>query len=120
MGTHMKTTIEISPPLLNQARKLAARQGTTLRALVEEGLRKVVAENRRPEGFQDRGRPTRGQSLVAPGVVPDLLFRGPILGLRHPRLPRFDALVFNIPKGVGQIVEFVGARHELHGQRRML
>ena len=63
MGTHMKTTIEISPPLLNQARKLATRQGTTLRALVEEGLRKVVAENRRPEGFSLRRASFKGKGL---------------------------------------------------------
>lgn len=63
MGTHMKTTIEISEPLLNQARKLATRQGTTLRALVEEGLRKVVAENRRQEGFSLRRVSFKGQGL---------------------------------------------------------
>ena len=63
MGTHMKTTIEISVPLLNQARKLATRQGTTLRALVEEGLRKVVAENRRPDGFRLRSASFKGEGL---------------------------------------------------------
>ena len=31
----MKTTIDIADPVLNQAKKLAAREGTTLRALVE-------------------------------------------------------------------------------------
>ena len=40
----MKTTLDISDPLLDQARKIAARDGETLRALVEQGLRKVVAE----------------------------------------------------------------------------
>jgi len=59
----MKTTIEISEPLLNQARRLATRQGTTLRALVEEGLRKVVAEKRRPEGFHLRRASFRGEGL---------------------------------------------------------
>ena len=63
MGTHMKTTIEISVPLLNQARKLATRQGPTLRALVEEGLRKVVAEHRRPEGFRLRRASFKGRGL---------------------------------------------------------
>ena len=35
----MKTTIEISDELMERSRRLAARQGTTLRALVENGLR---------------------------------------------------------------------------------
>jgi predicted nucleic acid-binding protein len=63
----MKTTIEISVPLLNQARKLATRQGTTLRALVEEGLRKVVAENRRPDGFRLRQASFKGKGLQPTG-----------------------------------------------------
>ncbi|MBI4728696.1 MAG: DUF2191 domain-containing protein [Acidobacteria bacterium] len=42
----MKTTVEISAPLLEAAKELAARAGTTLRALVETGLRRVLAEHR--------------------------------------------------------------------------
>ena len=40
----MKTTLEIPDPLLAQVRRIAARDGETLRSLVEQGLRKVVAE----------------------------------------------------------------------------
>ena len=43
----MKTTLDISDPLLREARRLAAREGTTLRELVEQGLRQVVAEKKR-------------------------------------------------------------------------
>lgn len=63
MGTHMKTTIEISDALMQQARKLAAREKTTLRTLVEEGLRKVIAEKKRPAEFHLRRASFKGNGL---------------------------------------------------------
>jgi hypothetical protein len=50
----MKTTLDIADPLLNEARKLAAREGTTLRALVEQGLRQVIADKKRKTAFRLR------------------------------------------------------------------
>jgi len=48
----MKTTIDIADPVLAQAKKLAARQGTTVKALVEQGLRRVLADKQREAGFK--------------------------------------------------------------------
>ncbi len=65
MVMHMKTTVEISDPILSKAKAFAHKEKTTIRALVEEGLRKVLDERslHRPfklkdasfkgEGFQD-------------------------------------------------------------------
>jgi Bacterial antitoxin of type II TA system, VapB len=50
----MKTTLEISDPLLREARKIAAREQTTLRAVVEQGLRRIIAEKARKPGFRLR------------------------------------------------------------------
>jgi hypothetical protein len=44
MGTHMKTTLDISDPLFHSAKALAQQSQTTLRALVEEGLRRVLSD----------------------------------------------------------------------------
>ena len=37
--THMKTTVELNQDLLHRAKQVAAEEGTTLRALLESGLR---------------------------------------------------------------------------------
>ncbi|HEY1615935.1 MAG TPA: type II toxin-antitoxin system VapB family antitoxin [Rhizomicrobium sp.] len=43
----MKTTIDVSDQLLREARRLADREGVTLRAVVERGLNRVIGETRR-------------------------------------------------------------------------
>ena len=60
----MKTTLEIPDPLLDQVRKIAARDGETLRSLVEQGLRKVVAErNAKAKPFKLRDCSVRGEGV---------------------------------------------------------
>lgn len=39
---HMKTTVEIAEDLFARSRDVARREGTTLRALIEEGLRAAL------------------------------------------------------------------------------
>lgn len=63
MVTHMKTTINISDPLLEAAKKAAAREGTTLRALIELGLRQVIETRKRGGVFRLRKASFRGQGL---------------------------------------------------------
>ena len=71
MVDHMKTTVDIADMLLREAKLIAAREGTTLKALVEEGLRHVIDERERQKtGF--RLRDVRyGDSVGAPGIDPN-------------------------------------------------
>ena len=41
--THMKTTVEIAEDLFARTREVAQREGTTLHALIEEGLQAALA-----------------------------------------------------------------------------
>lgn len=61
----MKTTVEIPDVLLRDARKLAAAEGSTVKALIEQGLRAVVAERKRRGGFTLRKASFRGDGLAA-------------------------------------------------------
>jgi hypothetical protein len=59
----MKTTLEISDALLREARKVAARERITLSALVEQGLRSVVAGRRQQQPFRLRQASFKGRGL---------------------------------------------------------
>lgn len=63
MGTHMKTTIEISDAILEEAKEVAAKQGVTLRSLVEEGLRRVLGERRADIDFELPDASYKGKGL---------------------------------------------------------
>ena len=61
----MKTTVEISDNLFESARRLAAQRGTTMRALIEEGLRSVLQAHRgMPRKFVLRDASIGGDGLV--------------------------------------------------------
>jgi len=61
----MKVTVDISDPLLREVRKIAARDLTTLRALVEQGLRKIMAERKAARRFRLRKVTFKGRGLVS-------------------------------------------------------
>jgi hypothetical protein len=61
----MKMTIEISDPLLREVRRLAAREGVTLRTLVERGLHCVLAETKNAVPFKLRRASFKGRGLQA-------------------------------------------------------
>ena len=63
MVTHMKTTIEIADTLLAEARQLATHDQTTLRSLVEEGLRQILRARRQAPRFRLREASFRGKGL---------------------------------------------------------
>lgn len=78
----MKTTIEISDPLFNEAKRHAAREGTTVRALVEAGLRRVLSESRPKQPFKLRDGRVNGNGLQ-PGIregdweqIRDIIYEG--------------------------------------------
>lgn len=59
----MKTTVEISDGLLEEARAVAAREGVTLRALIERGLRTVLHEAGGRQLFRLRRASFKGRGL---------------------------------------------------------
>ena len=63
MGTRMKTTLDVSDPVLQAAKTLAARQGTTLRAVVEEALRVLLARKGTERSVRLRDASFKGRGL---------------------------------------------------------
>ena len=51
----MKITVEISDALLDDAKNMAAREGTSVSALIEQGLRLRLAFRLRKASFKGRG-----------------------------------------------------------------
>ncbi len=70
-----RTTVRLPPDLLSRAKRKAAAQGRTLTALIEDGLRLVVADTpkQRPSRVMPRVSKARGGTM--PGVdLRDLSF----------------------------------------------
>lgn len=66
----MKTTVDIADPVLERAKETARRESTTLRALIEEGLRLTLEQRaRRAENEPFRLRDAR---VGGEGLRPEL------------------------------------------------
>ena len=62
----MRTTLDLNEEVLRSAKQRAAREGTTLRAVVERALRSYLKGGDRKSGYRLRWRPERGR--LRPGV----------------------------------------------------
>jgi Bacterial antitoxin of type II TA system, VapB len=62
----MKTTVHIPDSLFEEARKLAHQEQTTLKALVEQGLRRVISERKNRSSFRLRKAAFKGRGLQPP------------------------------------------------------
>ena len=59
----MKVTIELADDLVDRAKAHAAKQGTTLRALVEQGLHEVLNADEDPARFRLEQASVGGRGL---------------------------------------------------------
>jgi len=59
----MKTTVDISENLHEEARKIAAGEKSSVKALIEEGLRKVINERKHRAHFKLRKATFKGNGL---------------------------------------------------------
>ena len=63
--THMKTTVELPDELLREVQRLARAEGTTMRSLMEEGLREVIARHLAAGRFTLRDASVPGEGVSA-------------------------------------------------------
>lgn len=65
MSSNMKTTVEIADALFEQAKGVSSQRGTTMRELIEEGLRRVLADSGESHAFELRKASFAGNGLRA-------------------------------------------------------
>ena len=61
--SHMKTTVNIPDFLLEDARKIAREEYTTIEALIEEGLRRTIDLRKKKRVFRLRKASFKGNGL---------------------------------------------------------
>lgn len=68
MADHMKTTIELPDALFAQAQRHAKAHKMTMKSLMEQGLRRVMAEAKEETPFRMRDGSFKGGDGIAPGL----------------------------------------------------
>lgn len=66
-----KTTVELPDSLLREAKRVALKEHTTVKALIEQGLRTIVTARTRKQGFRLRKATFKGNGLVSGGSLHD-------------------------------------------------
>jgi hypothetical protein len=61
--THMKTTVELPDDLLERSKAVARRENSTLKALIEEGLRLALQARKRKPSVPFALQPFHGDGL---------------------------------------------------------
>jgi hypothetical protein len=64
----MRTTVRLPPDLLARAKEKAHREGLTLTALIEEGLRKMIAAPQTKSRKVRLPRVSRARGRLCPGI----------------------------------------------------
>lgn len=85
----MKTTVQIPDTLLMEAKRIASNEKTTVRALIEEALRKTLADRAQETQFELEDRSVEGEGLQ-PGIeegnweqIRAMIYEGRGQGLRE-------------------------------------
>ena len=71
----MRTTIDLSDSLLARVKRLMAKRNTTMRALVEEGLHRLLDEEQSRAAFTLRDASFKGEPGFADGAGPQDIAR---------------------------------------------
>ena len=83
----MRTSVEISDALMSNARRVMHERNVTLRQLIEEGLRRVLADGAAPGEFRLPDAAFTGKVGFAPGAGPDSIAAA-LREINEPRVPR--------------------------------
>lgn len=70
-----RTTVRLPEDLLRKAKRKAAQEGRTLTSLIEDGLRLVVAADKRPKAKRVMPRVSKATGGLMPGIDLDQFWK---------------------------------------------